>query len=313
MFKKYPSLTNHYQNKDINYFEMKFGDEMKKVTWTLSEKIHGANFSILFQPQAKPEWFSRNNKITGDNFYNCEELIEEYVFAKLPIIQQFSTKTKQTVRLYGELYGPGIQKGVEYGNERGIKFFDMMVNDQFISQQAFEDFFFDHFLGSMLVPLLGRVPTLQDAINLDTRFNSKLSDKTDNIVEGVVIKPFEKVLVDAQGSLFYIKKKNDEFKEKQKVKKIRTVTNYTEEVNEYRAIFLSYINKNRVESVFSKEGEISSFKEIGKYISLIHKDALDDFKLDHDENFLIAKFTKQERKYIFNSSQVVVELLKTYL
>jgi len=312
MFKKYPSLTNHYQDKDINYFEMKFGDEMRNVTWTLSEKIHGANTSILFSPAGSPKWFSRNQEITGTNFYNCESVYEEYAFVNLRIIQKFVNQTNQSIRVFGELYGPGIQKGVHYGNHIGIKFYDMLVDDRFISQESFENFFFDHKLGSYVVPLIGRVPTLQDAIGLDTRFDSKLSDKTDNIVEGVVIKPFEKVFCDAQGSLFYIKKKNDEFKEKQKVKKIRTETQYTEEVNKWHEEFLAYINKNRAESVFSKEGEISSYKDIGKYIPLIHQDALEDFNKDHDD-FIKEEFTKQERKYIFNSSKVVVELLKEYL
>jgi len=313
MFYKYPSLTNHYQNKDINYFEVKFGDEARNITWTISEKLHGANFSILFLSNSEPKWFSRNQEITNDNFYNSDDLIKEFVFIKLRIIQNFCLQTQQSVRLYGELYGPGIQKGVDYGIERNIKFYDMMVNDRFISQMSFENFFFDHKLGSYMVPSLGRVSTLKEALAFESRFDSLISKKDDNIVEGVVIKPYEKVFIDHQGSMFYIKKKNDEFKEKQSVKKVKTETQYTEEVNSYRVKFLEFINPNRVESVFSKEGEIMSFKELGKYIPLIHQDALDDFKKENDMEFISNQFTKQERKYIFNSSKVIVELLKTYL
>ena len=316
MHKKYPSLTNHYQNKDINYFINAFGDEMKEVTWGIYEKIHGANFSILFLDNEKPRWFSRNQEVTGSNFYNCEELIEDFAYNKLKSLQDVVDVSKHqgySLRLFGELYGPGIQKGVDYGSERRIKFYDLMIQDRLVPQRIFENFMVDAGLGKYLVPSFGRVPTFQDALEFDTRIDSQLSTKTDNIIEGIVIKPYEKVFVDHNGSVFYIKKKNEEFKEKQKVKKIKTETQYTEEVNKWREEFLAYINKNRAESVFSKEGEIMSFKEIGKYIPLIHKDALEDFNKDHADDFIVNDFTKSERKYIFNSSKVIVELLKEYL
>jgi len=312
MFKKYPSLTNHYHSKDIDYFTTKYGDEMREVTWQITEKIHGANFSILFTPNSSPNWFSRNQQITNANFYNCEDLILEYV-NKLKIAQNWVNQTNRTFRVFGELYGPGIQKGVDYGPERKIRFYDLMIDDMLVPQQEFENFFYDHGLGSLMVPIIGRVGTLEEGLEFDSRFDSKLSTKEGNICEGIVIKPYEKVFVDSQGSVFYIKKKNEEFKEKQKVKKERTETQYTEEVNKWHNEFLSYINKNRAESVFSKEGEISSFKDIGKYISLIHQDALDDFNKEHSDDFVREDFTKKELKHIFNSSKDVVKLLKEYL
>lgn len=40
-FRKYPSLVNHYHNKDIDRLEIMFGDRMHDCDWILTEKIHG--------------------------------------------------------------------------------------------------------------------------------------------------------------------------------------------------------------------------------------------------------------------------------
>lgn len=318
MFRKYPSLTNHYQNKEIDYLIMKHGDYMNECEWHISEKIHGSNASILFtSPHDEPKVFSRNQEITGTNFYNADDIINEMI-KKLAPIRQLVDRTKTTVRVFGELFGPGIQKGVKYGPERQIRIFDMMINDELQSQENIENFFYDMGIGHLLVPKLAIASSFKEAMEYPEVFQSTIFKiDEENLAEGIVIKPFKEVFVDGQGSVFYIKKKNEKFKEQQKVKKIRTETQFSEKVNDMRALFLSYINKNRVESVFSKEGEIQSFKDIGKYISLIHVDALTDFNRDylpyeHGGEYKEI-FTKSERKYIFNSSKEIVALLKEYL
>lgn len=40
-FLKYPSLTNHYQSKEIDYFLVRYGDVINDCEWHISEKIHG--------------------------------------------------------------------------------------------------------------------------------------------------------------------------------------------------------------------------------------------------------------------------------
>jgi len=312
-------MVNHYQSKEIDYLISRYGNLIDECEWHISEKIHGSNISILFtSPNDAPKIFSRNQEITGANFYNADDTINTMIEKLSPIINQFIKQTKATVRVFGELFGPGIQKGVKYGPERKIRIFDMMVNDEFQSQENMENFFYDMGIGNLLVPKLKIAATFKEAMEYDEVFQSTLFETDEkNHAEGIVIKPYKDTMVDGQGSVFYVKKKNKKFKEKQKVKKIRTETQYSEEVNTMRALFLSYINKNRVESVFSKEGEIQSYSEIGKYIPLIHKDALEDFNRDylpHEHGGEYTEtFTKAERKYIFNSSKEVVALLKEYL
>jgi len=310
MFKKYPSLTNHYHKKDIDYYIRLFGDDINKTLWSVTEKIHGANFSFLVSPKDKIRYFTRNQEITGSDFYNAMDTIE-YIMEKLQSIQKLVDKYGYTVRLFGELYGSGIQKGVQYPSGRFYKVFNLMINDRMVTEAVMRAYMERVGLKDLVVPLLDLV-SFEEALNYNIRFNTTYHDKDHNFCEGIVIKPYTKTFVDGNGSFFYIKKKNEEFKEKQKTRKVKTETQYTDEVNKWRETFLSYIHNDRMESVFSKEGRIESFKDIGKYISEIHKDALDTFNKE-ESDWDADKYTKNERKYIFNSSKHIVELLKKEL
>jgi Rnl2 family RNA ligase len=309
---KYPSLVNHYMEKDIERLKEIYWDKLTETDWIIQEKLDGANVSLLFQRGVPVKYFSRNqevgNSVDGTDFYGASEAFETAV-QKLFKIQGFVDRTGRSIRIYGELIGPTIQRKVNYGPNKHILFYDLMQNDMHRTSQDFENFMYDIGCGALCVPKLGIEPTFEDAVAYDTVFDSLVLKKKDNTVEGVVIKPWNQIFEDCNGSLFYIKKKNES---ESKPKKAKTPTNYSEEVNTWRDKFLSYIHPERCASVFSKEGMIESIKDMGKYISLIHVDALETF-LKEEKDYSEEMFTKQERKYILNSSKEVVSLLKTYL
>ena len=74
---------------------------------------------------------------------------------------------------------------------------------------------------------------------------------------------------------------------------------------------MGYIHKERLESVFSKEGRIESIKELSKFIPLIMLDASDTFF--QEEKFPVDHFDTNESRYIFNASKEIVILLKQEL
>ena len=310
-FKKYPSLTNHYMEKDIEKLKERYWDHLNKTEFVIQEKLDGANTSILFQKSQPAEYFSRNQSIgnykDGTEFFGSSKAFATAV-DKLYKIQTFVELTNKTIRLYGELVGPTIQRTVNYGLEKRIIFYDLMSNDKHRTVQDFENFMYDIGCGSLTVPKLGIEPTFEEAIAYLTEFDSLVMRKPDNMCEGIVVKPWNKVFEDQNGSLFYIKKKNEQ---ESKPKKVRVIAEYSDEVNKWHEIFLSYIHEARCESVFSKEGRIESMKEIGKFISLIHKDAMETFKKESD--YPEESFTKKEKQYIMNSSKTIVPLLKGFL
>jgi Rnl2 family RNA ligase len=303
---------------DLARFLRIYDNELYGLKWHVSEKIHGANISFLFSPNAPVKYFSRNQEIGGSDcdrpvsFYGSYELMEE-TRKRMGWIQNYVDNNGVTARTYGELFGASVQKGVDYGNVKRILFYDILINDKQQTVAWFEGFMKKMGIEDLMGPVFGLFGTLADALAFNTEIDSVLLPveprEDQRMIEGVVIKPYDKVLEDCNSSLFYIKKKNDKFKEAQSVKKAKTVTQYTEEVNDWRDIFLSYLHTERLESVFSKEGRIASMKEIGKFIKLVGEDTRETF-LKEEPDYPVEKLTKKERSYIMNASREIAKLLK---
>jgi Rnl2 family RNA ligase len=309
MFLKYPSLINHYQAKAINdWIERCPGSN--KVPWAVQEKIHGANCSILFLPNAEPKYFSRNQDITNAGFYSADEVFKETI-SNLNNIQSHVNRTNRNIRLYGELFGAGIQKGVDYGPNKRILFYSLMQNDFHRTLRDMVSFMIMMQAEEYLSDTIKIYPNLEEALQSNHEFDSTLNDKEDNVCEGIVIKPWDDVFETSEGSLFTIKKKNNKFREKEGQRTKREPTTYSEEVQDWHENYLAYIHAERLQSVFSKEGPITDMKDIGNFIPLIIKDAKETFL--NEEDFEKETFTKEEIQYIFNCNKEVVTLLKEAL
>jgi Rnl2 family RNA ligase len=315
MFKKYPSIENHYRQKHIDMWLEKF-PELKDTNFIAQEKIHGANVQLIFDNGEFSHVGSRNEIIEpGTKFYNVWEAIgklktETELF---PAISEYFPN--QSVVLYGELFGGGVQKGVWYGKEQRILFFDMAVDGRLLPYCDFECLLLFEGLTDIAAPIVAYIMPLDQALNLDTNFNSLLTpDGYDdpNICEGIVIKPWELNVIDECGSPFYIKKKNDEFKEKQKISKPKVMKDVDPRISELQAEFESYLTDSRLQNVFSKEGEIDDHSKIGHYIKLVMADAREDFEKDFQSEIL--GLSKEDQRFIFSSGgKIIVKKLKGVL
>lgn len=308
--KKYPSLTNHYNAKDIKRLkECSEYDELKDgVRWVVQEKIHGANFSIKFNCDGTTQYFSRNNDITGENFYNAKDVIDDTIKSLHSILVE-AVETNTNYIIFGELFGGNIQKGVNYGNDKRILFFDCFVEENtsyFMSPSNFDGFAEQHKIQT--VPLIGIYNDFETAMEVNTEFNSYLTPKDhegDNMCEGVVIKPYHVTLYTPLGQLFYIKKKNEKFKEKQRVKQPVKINS---EVERWKGEFEAYVNEERLQSVMSKFGDITDENQIKSYIGYVVNDAKETF-LKEEPEFDETKFDKKELKSIYNVGGLVYNLI----
>jgi len=315
MFKKYPSIENHYRQKHIDMWLEKF-PELKDEKFIVQEKIHGANVQLIFDNGEFSHVGSRNGIIEpGTKFYNVWEAIEKLKTETelFPFISECFPN--QSVILYGELFGGGVQKGVWYGKEQRILFFDMAIDGKLLPCCDFECILLFEGLTDIAVPNVVGIIPLDEALNLDTNFNSLLTpDGYDekNICEGIVIKPWELDVIDEYGSPFYIKKKNDEFKEKQKSSKPKVMKDVDPRISELQAEFESYLTDSRLQNVFSKEGEIDDHSKIGHYIKLVMADAREDFEKDFQSEIL--GLSKEDQRFIFSSGgKIIVKKLKEVL
>ena len=320
-FNKYNSIENHYDKKNINYWVSLY-PELYKEQYVIQEKIHGSNFSIWFENTdigvdikcAKRTSFL---DIT-EGFFNYQLVLKDEKIDKL--IEEFTNKIKKTdikeLVVFGELYGNGIQKGVFYSDKKEIRFFDMRINGNYIPFRETEEFFKEFGLEELLVPKLAVVNSLDEALEFNTEFNSLIPDRKfenlENICEGVVIKSYNKVFTNNDGSFFYLKKKNEKFLENSKEKK-PSQKDYTmsDKANELKDIFQTFVTENRLYNVFSKYGKIESMKDIGKYISLLIEDAKQDFFKEFLDDFIYL--TDREKRNVLKASDIASKLVRNSL
>lgn len=325
MFKKYTKIRNSYDQKNIDK-TLEANNLDYDLPVTIQEKLHGANFSVIGwinneTYEVELDYYSRNQKVTGTNFYNVEQEVLDKVYVaelKLAVENMLNEYGKQnlcgsnhlSVQLIGELYGGKIQKGVDYGKEKRIDFYDMVIVDNVNNERYYmppEDFYHYSYIGNLqIVPNLENKTTLKEALEFDVE--SLQTMRGTGGAEGIVIKPYSSVYFTPNGDLFYIKKKSKAFEERKSVKKNRK-PNTEKDIfaKDFQKEFEGYITANRFDSVISKHGKLTDKKEIGKYCVLLTDDAKEDFINDNPELVEKAKefFTSdKEFNKLFKSREV---------
>jgi len=308
MFIGYHSIENSYRNKEIAMWIERF-PELEGEEFILQEKIHGSNVQWMFDKNGTFSLGKRSGMIgEGENFFNIQNETSSKYMDVISVLRNFAVGSKSNLNVYGEWFGEGIQKGVNYGKGKRIMFFDVRVDGTLLPTVAMEDFFSELNIEDMMVPNFGVVTTIKEATEFPTRKVTLINPDGGSIIEGIVIKPYNKVYVYGH-DVFMLKKKNEEFKEEASKPKV------PREPLSDNVIFLSeefkkYTNENRVMSIFSKYGEIEKPEQIGDYIRLVITDAKEDFLKDYQEN--IDALSKSEQKKVFaaGSKEIVVILNK---
>ncbi|RLD64342.1 MAG: hypothetical protein DRJ01_01095 [Bacteroidetes bacterium] len=286
-FKRWNSIENHYQTAILNRFS-ESNPDLKNADVEITEKIHGANFSILGTPDGEIRFASRNGFLEPDaKFYDYQNLFKQREYVELiDFIKVLAEETGTDIQVYGELYGGGVQKGVFYGTDKYFRWYSLRVNGLIVSPKEADKYLilFQH----LKVPVIGVFNVGGDLIKfideVDTKFRSKLTPEEyegDNICEGVVIVSHERVFYN-QSSLFLVKKKNDEFKDKaHKPKRDRQVKVVPENIQEMIDEALTYVNENRTNDLFSKIGVMESMKDASKFAKEYFNDLFIDFEKDN--------------------------------
>jgi len=307
-FKKYSSIENSYQAKYVSKFA-NYCPKIQDAQYVAREKLDGANIQLLFTPN-KPMKVGKRTAFLeeGDKFFDIWSVLPKYK-EELETLQKCTDQWNKQLRVYGELVGPGINRRVNYGNEKTIWIFDVYVDGILMTQHELGQFLNRKMLGDMLVPTVGYFNSLKDALDVSVDFDSRVLDIKDNVTEGVIIQPLCEVIRSPNGERFILKKKGEKFKEVERKKHPDQTKLQDPLVTKLNLEFRSYVNKNRVLSVFSKHGEISEPKQIGEYLRYVLDDAKQDFL---KENTVVGLEDKQI-KQVFNVGSMIVFMLKEYL
>ncbi|HKT90133.1 MAG TPA: RNA ligase family protein [Candidatus Sulfotelmatobacter sp.] len=172
--------------------------------WDVTEKIDGTNIRVMLSETGEVSFGGRSNtaQIPGDLL---QHLHRTFTQEKMTTLWIDGTQTQ--VVLYGEGYGPGIQKGGGlYRSDKSFILFDVLVGGKWwLEREAVSDVAAK--LGIEAVPYLGRM-TLEEIVErVRTPFESMIGKAT---AEGVVARPIE-TLFDRRGERVIIKLKTRDF------------------------------------------------------------------------------------------------------
>ena len=304
-FRKYPSIENHYYTGEIEKW-LFHNPDLRDCMYSLQEKLHGANIQLHFEDGVMSIGKRTTMLLPGDKFYDIWNALEKIkdVTERLALL----SRGGPSFTLYGELFGGSIGKGVNYGREQQIRFFDLRRGDEMVSALEFLKFAHDSRLDEFIVPLLATVEGIDEVLAYDENFLTRINPVEGNWAEGFVAKPLNKAFTSPQGAVFMIKKKAENFTEKQKAK--REVIPDSG-VAKLHAEMVSLATENRMLAIFSKEGKIDSPKQIGDYIKAFVTDCREELMKLHGE--LFDSLDRAQQKNVCRIGHLAVPILKRHL
>ena len=284
-FKRYTEIENHYREKYIKILEE---HGFANIPYIAHEKIHGCNFSF-WTDGIEVKVASRGNFVDG-TFYDCQKVIDRYQ-KNIMLLKQNYYPTANQIAVYGELYGPGIMKGVYYSERKDFRAFEIRVNEHEIEKPLVAKIWFAK-CDIPQVPYIDMYGNVYDAIKANNIFASKVQTmdnengtgmvkflefkEDENNAEGMVIQPLDGPLYTGNGQRVMIKSKNPKFQEKNKPRDKKP-----SEPNLFIPIVEMYVNENRMDAVLSKFPEPTQ-KDFGKIIGAMSQDVIKDMIKDDD-------------------------------
>lgn len=303
-FVKYSSLTNHYENNMINAVILN-GVAKDDVLWCAREKLHGCNFSFLYDG-IKIQYAKRTDVVhEGEQFYACENVVAAHYPRIKKLWDLLNLNVGNELQIYGELAGNGVQKDVDYG-EKDFYAFDLRVNGRYQPDDVMS--LMCRSAGIKLCPLLG-YGTFNKLKDLPITFESVLNtanatplipeaelcfpiteagDDATNIAEGYVLKPVYPVYLERYDRVA-IKCKTTKFTEKKnkQANAFKAPVLLSPADQEQYDTFACYITENRVKNVLSKLDTSSlAAKDFGRVMGLTLKDAFEEIAREHEADFI---------------------------
>lgn len=285
--------------------------KMEKLKWVVTEKVHGANFSFVYE-NGSLKFAKRKEYLNwSDDFFGFQLVVSKLENNILRLFEKLSSDiAAEKYIIYGELFGGryphpevepvkdvhAIQTGVYYTPDIEFCAFDIALETDGSDSKYYLDYessvaYFNEFEIFYAKPLL--IGKFNEATNFNIRINSSvpkefnLPELQHNLIEGVVIKPFDQ----KDHAIFsrpIIKLKNPEFDEEEKFHEaekwsfIPNVSSKTEELSFIVDELRNYVTQNRLKSAVSKIGTLD-FNNHSR-VSEIKKEFLEDVITDFNEN-----------------------------
>lgn len=254
-----------------------------------TEKIDGANYSYATNDGENVLIAKRTSFIGEDSSFFNHQAVDEEMIPKVKELWALIAKgqgkedgEKFELKIYGELYGSGVQSRVWYGEGRYFSAFDITVRGWFLDTHETVDMCAR--VGIPHAPVVYPELTFEQAIALDPVFETHLSEPDGNrarIAEGYVLKPIHAMFMPS-GARVALKHKNPAFSEVKPPRKERSSNPsqaLTDGENAVVAGMVNYLTASRVYAVVSKMGEITK-RDFGKMQGLLVQDVIEEYQKD---------------------------------
>lgn len=326
-FSGYEKMSNSLKKLGLTGSDF---SKMEKLKWVVTEKVHGANFSFIYEDKTLKYAKRKDYLSWNDDFFGFQLVVNQIEDQILELFEDLSTQIEASKYIiYGELFGgkyphpdvnaaeniQAIQTGVYYSPDIHFCAFDIAIeiddtdSKYYLDYEAALSYFEKHNIFHAEALFIGK---FGDVLDFDTRINSsipkqlKLSELKDNLIEGVVIKPFNQVDHSTTSSRPIIKIKNTEFDEEKKFHQaqkwtyIPNISSKTEELSFILDELRNYVNSNRLESAISKIGALDTNNK--QRMLDIETEFLRDTFADFNENNdnLLEDLSSEQQEWMSN-------------
>ncbi len=324
-FSGYEKMPDSLKKIGLNESEL---SKLDKLKWVVTEKIHGANFSFSYENNTLQYAKRREYLAWGDDFFGFQLVVNTLESRIISLFEHLNTVIPgRRYIVYGELFGgkyphpevpeaehlQAIQTGVYYAPDIHFSAFDIgIVNDQ--GTKYYLDYetavsYFEQFGIPYIKPLL--IGRFNEALNFNIRINSPvpqqqfgLPELEQNLIEGVVIKPYNLKNTELLSNRPIIKLKNPEFDEEEKFHKaekwsfIPDISSKAENLSFIIDELRTYVSQNRLESVISKVGalDIKNMLRISEIKSEFLQDVITDF--NENNGNLLEELNNEDQEWI---------------
>lgn len=212
---KYEKIQTLWKRDPENKFVIIPGEYSKEEfanvrDWIATEKIDGMNIRVIFN--------NEGIRFAGrtDKAHIPEPLgtVLRETFTEEKMLKVFDLEKANEVILYGEGYGPKIQKGGKYRDTQGIILFDILIDGIWLEEDKVSTMAYE--LGVDSVPIFGRgnVSSIEGLVL--TRPKS-LIEGSDCIIEGIVARSVP-LMLDRFGNRIIFKLKIKDYDQLEKLK-----------------------------------------------------------------------------------------------
>lgn len=308
-FSEYEKMSKSLQKLGLSERDCK---RLDRVKWVVTEKVHGANFSFIYE-DGRLKFAKRRDYLKWqDDFFGFQLVAQRQEGAILKLFERLAVDIPASrYIIYGELFGGeyphndveqnssvnAIQTGIYYSPDIEFYAFDIAIVPENGDEKQYLDYktalsYLEESGILYAKPLF--IGKLTEALAYDIKVDSYLPRQLNlpaisgNLIEGVVIKPYEACRLEDSQKRPIIKLKNPRFDEQgeyhqaQKWSYIPDISSNSEELGFLIEELKNYLTTNRLQSAISKVGQL----EPGNRARLaeLEQELLDDCLTDFDED-----------------------------